>query len=100
NTTIKQGTSACEKCGGTIARDLLVVSVALNDGTKDVRAAFFDAQAKELLDVHEITVDMDTVVRLKREYLIGKKIRGVFAARTNAFSGNLEVTARHVISVK
>lgn len=100
NTSIKAGAKACEKCGGTNARDLLVVSVVLNDGTKDVRAAFFDAQAKELLDVHEITVDMDTVVRLKREYLIGKKVRGVFAARTNSFSGNLEVTARHVISVK
>ena len=100
NTTIKAGAKACEKCGGTAARDLLVVSVVLNDGTKEVRAAFFDAQARELLDVHEITVDMDTVVRLKREYLIGKKVRGVFAARTNAFSGNLEVTARHVISVK
>ncbi|MFA6330333.1 MAG: hypothetical protein WCX64_06695 [Candidatus Micrarchaeia archaeon] len=100
NTSIKAGAKACEKCGGTNARDLLVVSVVLNDGTKDIRAAFFDAQAKELLDVHEITVDMDTVVRLKREYLIGKKVRGVFAARTNAFSGNLEVTARHVISVK
>jgi len=100
NTSIKAGAKACEKCGGVNARDLLVVSVVLNDGSKDVRAAFFDAQAKELLDVHEITVDMDTVVRLKREYLIGKKVRGVFAARTNSFSGNLEVTARHVISVK
>ena len=100
NTSFKQGASACEKCGGTAGRDLLVVSVVLNDGSKDVRATFFDAQAKELLDVHEITVDMDTVVRLKREYLIGKKVRGVFSAKTNAFSGNLEVTARHVISVK
>jgi replication factor A1 len=100
NATVRAGSTACEKCGGTATRDLLVVSVVLNDGTKEVRAAFFDSQARELLDVHEATVDMDTVVRLKREYLIGKKVRGVFAARTNAFSGNLEVTARHVISVK
>ncbi|MDD5348444.1 MAG: OB-fold nucleic acid binding domain-containing protein [Candidatus Omnitrophica bacterium] len=101
-TTIKGGASSCEKCGGpsSTARDLLVVAVTLNDGTKNVRATFFDSQAKELLDVHETTVDIDTVVRLKREYLIDKKVRGVFAAKTNSFSGNLEVTARHVISVK
>jgi ssDNA-binding replication factor A large subunit len=96
--TVREG-GKCEKCGETRLRDLLVVGAVLSDGTKDVRAAFFDAQALELLDLHEPGADLQTSVELKREYLIGKKVRGVFAAKTNSFSGEREVTARHVISV-
>ncbi len=96
--TVRDG-GKCEKCGDTRTRDLLVVSVTLNDGTKPMRAAFFDAQAKELLGINDLSVEPNTIVELKREYLIGKKVKGVFSAKTNSFSGNLEVTARHVISV-
>lgn len=96
--TVRDG-DKCEKCGDSRTRDLLVVSVTLDDGTKPMRAAFFDSQAKELLGVAYLSVEPNTIVELKREYLIGKKVKGVFAAKTNAFSGNLEVTARHVISI-
>ena len=99
NSTVGKESAACGKCQDRRFRELLVVSVTLSDGTRKIRAAFFDAQARELLDIKDSGIGVETVIDLKREYLIGKTVKGVFASKTNTFSGELEATARHIISV-
>jgi len=89
----------CPQCSSTRTREFLVVNAELKDDSGKVRAAFFGRDAMELLGLKSLSVDVSAVVELKREYLQGKRVEAVVAARKSSFSRELEATVRHLVSL-
>jgi ssDNA-binding replication factor A large subunit len=91
-------TIVCPSCGSVDYRELLILNAELDDGTATVRTAFFGKTALELLGIPTLTVDVSTVLSLKKEFLLGENLLLVIAGKRNPSSGALEATARHIIS--
>ncbi len=91
-------TIVCPSCGSVDYRELLILNAELDDGTATVRTAFFGKTALELLGIPTLTVDVSTVLALKKEFLLGENLLLVIAGKRNPSSGALEATARHIIS--
>ncbi|HEV8289377.1 MAG TPA: hypothetical protein VGQ00_00275 [Candidatus Norongarragalinales archaeon] len=97
NNTLKQGDSACSSCGGTTERKLLMITAGFSDESASLRGVLFDEAAMALLGIKHSDVEIDTLLELKREYLIGK-IFTLSVKAKNGLSGDLEMSVRRVIA--
>ncbi len=88
----------CPSCGSANSRDLLIVTAELDDGTASVRTTFFGKTGLELLGINDLTLDAQTVLSLKKEFLLGENLLLVLAGKKNPNSGALEATCKHIIS--
>jgi ssDNA-binding replication factor A large subunit len=93
------GAPSCE-CGSTEIRETPMIACELSDDSAAIRCVFYGRQALELLGVKEFGADPETILQLKKEYLVGKKLSLVVTPKTNPFSGELELVARHLLETK
>ena len=94
----------CEKCGEVKEADIRpVLSVRMDDGTAQVNAVAYGAQAEQVMGFGkeelkkrlEATTEEDIVQGLQKQ-LVGKKMKAVGKAKENAFSNELEFVLRSV----
>lgn len=88
----------CPACGGQRLRSLLVVRTRLDDGFANITCTFFDREALALLGLKKLDVAPDTALELKRDYLLASEVSVVLQARKSEYTGELEATAKHVVS--
>ncbi len=77
----------------------VVFNVVLDDGTANMRAAFYDKLAETLLNVpleKIIAGEAEEEIERRREELLGREIVVVAAVRTNDFTGREELVVEDV----
>ncbi|MBI5229564.1 hypothetical protein HY991_05615 [Candidatus Micrarchaeota archaeon] len=89
---------SCE-CGSTEIREIPMASAVVDDGSV-LRCVFYGKQALDLLEVRDFAVDPETILQLKKEALLGKKLRMVVLPRRNPMTNELECVAKDIISTK
>ncbi len=75
----------------------VVINATIDDGTANMRAAFYDALAETLLDIPtQLLVDGDYHEKLeeRRKKLLGKEVVVTAKVKTSDFTGKLELVAR------
>ncbi len=92
--------SAACACGATRRRSLFIVEAVLEDAGARRRASFFDREARDLLGLPALHLDPQALLDLKKEYLLGKRVRLVVKAKHSSWSNSLELTARHVLALE
>lgn len=86
-------------CGGKEKNALLVLRATIDDGTANIACVFFDAEALEALEVSELTLDAQSVLDIKRDYLLGKELVLLLRFQKNKF-GELEAVCKQIVSNK
>lgn len=90
---------ACPKCGSSELEARLLVNAVLKDESGEMNCVMFGEVAKQFLEVKEIPQDVDarTIVELKRDGLVGRKVVAIGKAKRNKFTGELEFAVRRVV---
>lgn len=89
--------TACA-CGSNEYRDAVMAEAMLVDDSGEIRAVFFGREAAHFLGVESITIDPQTIVELKKQHLLGKKVRLIVQAKAGLMSGKTEATCKHVVT--
>ncbi|MBI5036251.1 hypothetical protein HZC09_02815 [Candidatus Micrarchaeota archaeon] len=76
-----------------------MASAVVDDGSV-LRCVFYGKQALDLLEVRDFAVDPETILQLKKEALLGKKLRMVVLPRRNPMTNELECVVKDIISTK
>ena len=88
-------------CTKKDVQETLVVSSELSDESGKIRAVFFNETARAFLGIENAAnIDAQTVVELKRNYLIGKKITLEVQAKQNDFTQKIEVVVKKIRAVE
>jgi replication factor A1 len=88
--------AGCGKCGYSELSPYLIIEVKLFDDSGEANATFFGRDALDLLEFSEIpSIGVEAALKVKGEYLLGKKFSAVFASK-NKF-GQIELVARHLV---
>ncbi|GCC11055.1 replication factor A [archaeon] len=75
----------------------VVINAIIDDGTANMRAAFYDTLAETLLDIPtQLLVNGDYHEKLgeRRKKLLGKEVVVIAKVKTSDFTGKLELVAR------
>ncbi len=95
---LKEAECTCTKKD---VQETLVVSSELSDESGKIRAVFFNETARAFLGIENAAnIDAQTVVELKRNYLIGKKITLEVQAKQNDFTQKIEVVVKKIRAVE
>ena len=89
----------CSKCGSEELARKIVVNALLKDDSGEVWCVLSGKHGKDFLGVKEVPreVRAETVLKLKREQIIGKKMAMSGTARKNKETGNLELLVSRIV---
>jgi len=89
----------CPKCGSTEIKRGVVVNAALDDGSGRVGMVLFGRNAKGFLGLKEMPTDVDagTVIELKKDEIVGRKVVADGNVRRNKVTNELEFIVKRLV---
>lgn len=94
----QEGNALTCECGSSDIREIPMVTCEITDESAAMKCIFYGKQALELLEARDSGIGLDTILQLKKEYIIGKKFQLLVYPKKNAISGELELVVKHIIS--